>query len=347
MAIAISSVAFPPAGALTFFPDLDLNAMAGCQHLLRADIWFSETMLHEGNQKLFQAARKMGLAVSIDLNWDPHWGRASAEEIRSRKAAVRAVLPWVNLVHGNVRELNEFAETTDLDTALKSLIGWGAEAVVVHLGERRRRVLFRRRSLMVRPPAPGAKSRMNLVGTGDVLSVCMMLLHHQTEAAHRRAFAIGQPDRGAIHRRSPAVHPAIGGLNHALWHQHIFVRRAIHKREHASFSALQAMGFRLRGRSPLKNWHMSIQLSPVKDRTARSTRPGLRLGHAVPGARQGFAQHDAATAGWRPTHRTSHRPHAADGMREFDRRGVFHRRPGGRRAARGISSSMEDHLSET
>jgi sugar/nucleoside kinase (ribokinase family) len=169
----------PASRALTF-PDLDLNAMAECRHLLRADIWFSETMLQEGNQRLFQAARKTGLAVSIDLNWDPHWGRAGAEEIRSRKAAVRALLPWVNLVHGNVRELNEFAETTDLDTALKSLIEWGAEAVVVHLGERGAGY-YSRGSLVVEPPAP-VKSRMNLVGTGDVLSVCMMLLHRQTEA---------------------------------------------------------------------------------------------------------------------------------------------------------------------
>jgi sugar/nucleoside kinase (ribokinase family) len=164
-----------PASRALAFADLDLTAMTPHQHLLRADIWFSEAMLKKGNQRLFQAARQAGLDVSIDLNWDPHWGHAGANEIRSRKESVRAALPWVNLVHGNARELKEFAEAADLEEALKRLIDWGAEAVVVHLGEKGAGY-YHQGTLVVEPPA-AVECRVNTAGTGDVLSVCIMLLH--------------------------------------------------------------------------------------------------------------------------------------------------------------------------
>jgi sugar/nucleoside kinase (ribokinase family) len=170
-----------PASRALAFADLDLTAMTQQQHLLRADIWFSEAMLKEGNQRLFQAARQAGLDVSIDLNWDPHWGHAGADEIQSRKQSVRATLPWVNLVHGNVRELNEFTEEAALESALKRLIDWGAEAVVVHLGEKGAGY-YHRGSLVVEPPA-AVQSPVNTAGTGDVLSVCMMLLHRCQETS--------------------------------------------------------------------------------------------------------------------------------------------------------------------
>jgi len=170
----------PASRALTF-EDLDLTAMRPPQHLLRADIWFSEAMLKEGNQRLFQAARQRGLDVSIDLNWDPHWGHVGTGEIQSRKQLVRAALPWVKLVHGNVRELKEFAEETELEDALKRLIDWGAEAVVVHLGEKGAGYYYRG-SMVVEPPGK-VESRVNTAGTGDVLSVCMMLLHRCERAS--------------------------------------------------------------------------------------------------------------------------------------------------------------------
>jgi sugar/nucleoside kinase (ribokinase family) len=169
----------PASRALTF-ADLDLGAMKPHQHLLRADIWFSEAMLKDGNQRLFQTARQAGMDVSIDLNWDPHWGHAGADEIRSRKQMVRAALPWVNLVHGNARELKGFVETDDLNSALKRLIDWGAEAVVVHLGEKGAG-FFHKGSLTTEPPA-AVKSPVNTAGTGDVLSVCMMLLYRCASA---------------------------------------------------------------------------------------------------------------------------------------------------------------------
>lgn len=168
-----------PANEALRFEDLDLEAMRGSDHLLRADIWFSKSMLFEGNKHLLSGARHLGLEVSIDLNWDPCWGHAEAAAIAARKQAVRSVLPWVNLAHGNVRELTEFADAPDLETALKKLSDWGVGGVVVHLGGEGAG-FYGGHSLLVEPPAL-AHRLVNTTGTGDVLSVCMMLLQRHRE----------------------------------------------------------------------------------------------------------------------------------------------------------------------
>jgi sugar/nucleoside kinase (ribokinase family) len=81
----------------------------------------------------------------------------------------------VDLAHGNVRELNEFADSSDLPTTLKRLSKWGARAVVLHLGKRGAGY-YHAGKLLIEPPAP-VKRHVNATGTGDVLSVCLMLLH--------------------------------------------------------------------------------------------------------------------------------------------------------------------------
>ncbi len=153
--------------------DLDLRALSGHRHLLRADVWFSEPMLWGGNELLFRAANEAGLEISIDLNWDPQWGRAEPQRIHARKEAVRSLLKWVTLAHGNVRELKEFTDSPDLKTSLERLEGWGAKAVVVHMGTEGAGY-YQKGSLLVEPSVP-ASARVNTTGTGDVLSTCMML----------------------------------------------------------------------------------------------------------------------------------------------------------------------------
>lgn len=166
-----------PNNAALAFEHLDLSALADADHLLRADIWFSEFMLHGGNAKLFAACRDAGVPVSIDLNWDPKWGHASAEEIDRRKKAVREVLPLVDLAHGNVRELNTFTGETDLHRSVGRLLEWGVQAVVVHMGGQGAG-WFSQSEFAVEPPAPIQRQVM-ATGTGDVLSVCVMLLRSQ------------------------------------------------------------------------------------------------------------------------------------------------------------------------
>jgi sugar/nucleoside kinase (ribokinase family) len=117
----------PNNGALTF-ETLDLAPLARADHLLRADVWFSDAMLYGGNERLFSAARDARVPVSIDLNWDPKWGRALTAEIERRKAAVREVLPFVELAHGNIRGASSSPELRPVRALLASPAGrisWG------------------------------------------------------------------------------------------------------------------------------------------------------------------------------------------------------------------------------
>jgi sugar/nucleoside kinase (ribokinase family) len=170
-----------PANEALAFEDINLRSLEDMQHLLRADVWFSETMLFGGNARLFQAAAERGIPVSLDLNWDPQWGHAPAAQIEARKQAVRDVLPLVTLAHGNVRELMEFTGAPDLDSALRRLTNWGAKAVVVHLGSQGAGY-YQDGALLIEAPAP-VRSHVNSAGTGDVLSVCLMLLHQRADIA--------------------------------------------------------------------------------------------------------------------------------------------------------------------
>jgi len=170
-----------PNNASLAFEDLDLSAVSGFDHLLRADIWFSEAMLYGGNEKLFRYAREAGMRISMDLNWDPQWHVGSPGEVQRRKEAVRMVLPLVDLVHGNVRELNEFAGSNDLQQSLRALEGWGAGAAVVHMGAKGAGY-YRKGLLIVEESVPAAR-QVNTTGTGDVLSVCMMLLDQERHSS--------------------------------------------------------------------------------------------------------------------------------------------------------------------
>ncbi len=163
-----------PSSRTLRFEDLDL-ALSGFAHLLRADIWFSEPMLFGGNEKLFQWARGRNIPVSMDLNWDPLWGRGGEAEIDRRKRAALDVLPLVTMAHGNVRELCACARADDLESALRRLERCGAPAVLVHMGEKGAGYYSGGKLEVV--PATPARRRLHATGTGDVLSVCAMLLH--------------------------------------------------------------------------------------------------------------------------------------------------------------------------
>jgi 2-dehydro-3-deoxygluconokinase len=161
--------------------DIDLTMLLGAEHLLRADVWFSEPMLAGGNEELFRAARARGLTTSLDLNWDPYWGSAEAAAIAGRKEAVRRILPLVDLVHGNVRELNQFADCSELEATLRQITAWGARAIVIHMGIDG--AGYYCRGQLTVSPAIQVEQCMNTAGSGDLLSVCMMLLHGRSEIA--------------------------------------------------------------------------------------------------------------------------------------------------------------------
>jgi sugar/nucleoside kinase (ribokinase family) len=161
------------------FPDIDLAILDGGGHLLRADVWFSQPMLAGGNARLLRAARDRGLATSLDLNWDPYWSCGDKDLIDSRKESVRQVLPLVDLVHGNINELNRFADSTDLTNTLRRITDWGAGAIIIHQGAQGAGY-YCRGQLTVEPSVP-VRRHVNATGCGDLLSVCMMLLHQQRD----------------------------------------------------------------------------------------------------------------------------------------------------------------------
>ena len=156
------------------FIDLDLRAFGKCRHLLRADVWFSGEMLESGNQRLLSEARKRGLTTSLDINFDPVWSSGPGPEIQRRKRLLRGILPLVDMAHGNVHELCEFSDASDLISALKRLGDWGVDSVVVHLG--RKGAGFYKDGQLVIEPANPAQRAVHSTGTGDVLSICMILL---------------------------------------------------------------------------------------------------------------------------------------------------------------------------
>ncbi len=166
------------------FEDLDLTALDGCGHLLRADVWFSQAMLENGNRRLLAEARRHGLTTSVDINYDPRWSAGTRSEISERKRLLGGVLDLVDLAHGNVRELCEFTETSDLRAALERLTGWGVKSVVVHLGKQGAG-FWTDGQLVIEPPDL-AQRMINSTGTGDVLSVCLMLLHQHPDLSVRQ-----------------------------------------------------------------------------------------------------------------------------------------------------------------
>jgi sugar/nucleoside kinase (ribokinase family) len=193
------------------FDDLDVNALSHCRHLFRADIWFSKAMLFGGNERLFQHARKLGLAISIDLNWDPRWGWSSAEEIRARKQAVRAILTLTTLVHGNVRELTEFADAADLETAASSHRLGSASRGHSHGDERRR--------LLSQWPADRGTARA-VAGANqhDRHRRCIERLHDAAPSTNgntdSKKAAFGQHDCFGVYRRQPSIHSVDLRLRH-------------------------------------------------------------------------------------------------------------------------------------
>jgi 2-dehydro-3-deoxygluconokinase len=136
-------------------------------------------MLAGGNARLLEAARCRGLTTSLDINWDPQWNSAPEAAVRARKEAVRRLLPLVDLVHGNVRELCLFTDSGDLTAALNRLTAWGAGAVVIHMGKEGAGY-FSRGELFTEPAAP-VRQHVNSTGCGDLLSVCIMLLHDRQD----------------------------------------------------------------------------------------------------------------------------------------------------------------------
>ena len=154
--------------------DVEALARAGCTHLYRADIWFSEPMLFGGNVDLFKSCRRAGIETSIDVNWDPRWnGGLESADVRKRIEAVIEALPLVNYVHGNEREILFFSGRETINEAVGFLAERGVGAAIVHRGSRGS-AAFAHDAWTEVPPAPVHRI-VSDTGSGDVFTAAFLI----------------------------------------------------------------------------------------------------------------------------------------------------------------------------
>ena len=153
--------------------DVAALAVAGCRHLYRADIWFSEQMLSGGNERLLRTARARGIETSIDINWDPYWSQGrEAPAVVSRIESLWGALAHVSWVHGNERELLFFTGARDIRDAARQLLDLGAGGVIVHRGARGSAALSG--SAWTEIPAFPVARIVSETGTGDVFTAAFL-----------------------------------------------------------------------------------------------------------------------------------------------------------------------------
>ena len=166
-----------PSAALLEANDVEIAALAdaGCRHLYRADVWFAPRMLAEGNLRLLNSARRLGMQTSIDINWDPHWhaGR-NDRQVHERIAAIIRLLPETDYAHGNERELRFFSGAGSLDEAATWFFGHGARSLIVHLGPGGSTALGADGTSVHVPAAPVGRV-VSEAGTGDVFTAAFLL----------------------------------------------------------------------------------------------------------------------------------------------------------------------------
>lgn len=145
--------------------------------LVRADVWFSEAMLYEGNSILFERAHARGIETYLDINWDPAWTVGENAAVRERKSQLRRILPLVDFVHGNTRELCEFTGCCTVPDACRSLLDDGCEEIVVHNGSNGAMSVHRGRAPIDIPAVPISKTICS-TGSGDVFCAAHLLLRN-------------------------------------------------------------------------------------------------------------------------------------------------------------------------
>jgi sugar/nucleoside kinase (ribokinase family) len=158
--------------------DIDVPGLiaSGCRQMLRADVWFSESMLAEGNDFLFEQVCTAGIETYMDINWDPEWSVAGNQvRIQQRRGHLRRILPFVRHAHGNERELAFFTECENVRDACRFLLDCGCQEVVVHRGARGA-ASFSAKEGWVEVPATPVDAVVCSTGCGDVFCAAHMLL---------------------------------------------------------------------------------------------------------------------------------------------------------------------------
>lgn len=158
--------------------DVDTIIKTGCHQLLRADVWFSEAMLAEGNYELLHRTRAAGIETYLDINWDPEWSiPGSAARIHERCRQLASVLPLVAVAHGNQHELAYFTRQENIQDACRFLLDAGCTTVVIHRGAQGA-ASYNAAEGWIEVPAVPVPVIVCPTGCGDVFCAAHMLLRH-------------------------------------------------------------------------------------------------------------------------------------------------------------------------
>jgi len=158
--------------------DIGLRSLieSDCRQMLRSDVWFSDSMLAEGNRYLFEQVCSAGIETYMDINWDPEWSTTGNHaRVCSRRQQLRSVLPFVHHAHGNERELQFFTGRENALDACRFLIDHGCGEVLVHRG-RRGAASFTAADGWVEVAAAPVETVVCSTGCGDVFCAAHMLL---------------------------------------------------------------------------------------------------------------------------------------------------------------------------
>jgi sugar/nucleoside kinase (ribokinase family) len=158
--------------------DVDVMIEAGCRQLLRADVWFSEAMLAEGNYGLLRRVRAAGIETYLDINWDPEWTvPGNGARVKQRREQLMRILPLVDVAHANERELAFFTGCEDVRDGCRFLLEQGCSGVVVHRGAKGAASFHASESWIEVPAAP-VSSIVCSTACGDVFCAAHILLRN-------------------------------------------------------------------------------------------------------------------------------------------------------------------------
>lgn len=167
--------------------DIELRSIKKSKHLARRGVWFSEPMLKDGNKKLLRKAKQAGIETSIDLHWDPKWGRDEEAADKRRKHFLEA-LKHTDFLMGNEEELKKLVKAETLEVSEKKIREIADTVLVIHRGSEGSRIVNGSERIDI--PTENVENPANPTGTGDVFDASF-LYHWQNgedlEGAGRKA----------------------------------------------------------------------------------------------------------------------------------------------------------------
>jgi sugar/nucleoside kinase (ribokinase family) len=145
---------------LEFSPiHVNLKDIKNAQHLHRSGFWWCPKFFGKGTARILKFAQNNMIETSLDIATDPYGWR------KERREKVYDILPYVDIFFGNDTEITQLAQKNDIKSASKTIIEYGVNIVVAHLGEKGSAVFTK--NDFVKAGAYKITIK-NPIGTGDI-----------------------------------------------------------------------------------------------------------------------------------------------------------------------------------